>query len=61
MSVKEAAEKLGRTEGAVKGIRFRKQIGVRAIHAPERFSKKEKILRIHSLMAQHNIKLYGED
>lgn len=57
MSVKEQSKILGRSESSVKAARERHRISPRKIPVPERSSPEEKILRIHALMAKHNLKL----
>lgn len=57
MSVKEQAQRLGRSTDSVRAKRERLSIYTRKILIPERFSPEEKILRIHALMAKHNLKL----
>ena len=59
MSVKEQAKRLGRSTDSVRAKRERLSIYTRKIPVPERFSQEEKILRIHALMAKHNLKLRG--
>ena len=60
MSVREQAKILERSESSVKSARDRLKISPKwAI--PERYSKEEKILRLHALMAQHNIRLMGAE
>lgn len=59
MSVKEQAEHLGRTTDSVRAKRERLSIYTKKICVPERFSPEEKILRLHALMAQYNLKLRG--
>ena len=59
MPVKEQARILGRTKSSVKSARERFCVSPK-IPVPERYSQHEKILRLHSLMAQYNLKLKGE-
>lgn len=60
MSIKEQAEQLGRSYNSVRARRDRLSLYSRKLQIPERFSQEEKILRIHTLMAKHNLKLKGE-
>lgn len=57
MSIKEQAERLGRSYNSVRARRDRLSLYSRKLQIPERFSQEEKILRIHALMAKHNLKL----
>ena len=59
MTARAQAEKLGRSLQSVKSARERHHISPKR-PIPERYSQYEKILRLHSLMAQYNLKLKGE-
>ena len=60
MSVRQQAKIFERTESSVNSARDRLKISPkRAI--PERYSQEEEILRLHALMAQHNIRLMGAE
>ena len=54
---KEIGALLERSENAIYEARYKKELPQYLKPTPERFSKKEKVLRIHALMARDHIKL----